>query len=189
MEGEWASEGDISWRDSDQQSHEIHSEHIYGAFICPLTKKIMRDPVSTENGLTFEREAIEKWFRECREKGRKPTCPLTFKVLRSADLSPSIALRNAIEEWTKRNEVIKIEIARRALSSGSPEADVLQSLDNIQFICKHGSRRHVILSAGLIPMIADMLKNISIRVRVKSLETLRIVAEEDDVNKVQGTRL
>ncbi|XP_078429503.1 U-box domain-containing protein 44-like [Wolffia australiana] len=164
--------------------HEIHLEPAYEAFICPLTGKVMRDPVTLENGHTFEREAIEKWFRECQEEGRKIICPLTRKQLHSVDLNPSIALRNTIEEWTKRNDAIMIEISRRSLSSSTPEPDVLQTFDYIQTLCqKKKAHKQAIRSAGLIPMIVDMLKNASSRVRLKSLETLRNIAEGDDDNK------
>ncbi|CAA6658513.1 unnamed protein product [Spirodela intermedia] len=162
----------------------MHLEPIYDSFVCPLTKKVMRDPVTLENGLTFEREAIEKWFKDCREKGRKPTCPSTLKELHSIDLNPSIALRNTIEEWTKRNEAAQIDIARRSLSSGSLEADVLQALDYIHLLCKRSkSHKQVVRHAGLIPMISEMLKSTSSKVRFRSLETLRIVAEGDADNK------
>ena len=34
----------------------------FDAFICPLTLEYMRDPVSTVDGHTYEREAIEEWL-------------------------------------------------------------------------------------------------------------------------------
>ncbi|KAK6939095.1 U-box domain [Dillenia turbinata] len=162
----------------------MHIEPIYDAFVCPLTKQVMRDPVNIENGHTFERGAIEKWFRECRESGRKPVCPLTLKELRSTDLNPSIALRNTIEEWSARNDSAQIDMARRSLTLGSSESDTLQALTYIDHICQKGrSNKHVIRNAELIPMIVDMLKSSSRKVRCKALETLRIVAEDDTDNK------
>ncbi|MCI46281.1 U-box domain-containing protein 44-like, partial [Trifolium medium] len=77
---------------------------------------------------TFEREAIEKWFKECRESGRKLVCPLTLRELKSAELNPSMALRNTIEEWTARNEAAQLDMARRSLNTGSPEKETLQAL-------------------------------------------------------------
>ncbi|CAL9044386.1 unnamed protein product [Musa banksii] len=172
------SRSDESYRDS------LHVEPIYDAFLCPLTKEVMRNPVTIENGQTFEREAIEKWFRECRDSGKRPTCPLTQKELKSTDLNPSIALRNTIEEWTKRNDSVQLDKACRILSPGSPEVDVLQALNHIAHICqKSRSNKHVVRNAKLIPMIAEMLKHGSTKVRIKALETLRIVAEGDDDNK------
>ncbi|KAL5720395.1 hypothetical protein ACHQM5_004672 [Ranunculus cassubicifolius] len=161
-----------------------HLEPIYDAFVCPLTKQVMRDPVTLENGQTYEREAIEKWFKECRDSGRKLVCPLTLKELKSMELNPSIALRNTIEEWTARNEAAQLDIARRSLTLSSSEREVLQALNYIQHLCqKSRANRHFVRNAELIPMIIDMLKNSSRRVRCKALDTLRIVAEEDEDNK------
>ncbi|KAH7523391.1 U-box domain-containing protein 44 [Ziziphus jujuba] len=171
---------------SDDSYHfeRLHIEPIYDAFVCPLTKLVMRDPVTLENGQTFERESIEKWFKECRESGRKLVCPLTLKELKSTDLKPSIALRNTIEEWTARNEAAQLDMARRSLNLSSSESDVLLALKYVQHICqKSRANKHIARSAGLIPMIVDMLKSSSRKVRCKVLETLRIVVEENDENK------
>uniref|UniRef100_A0A5B7BXY1 RING-type E3 ubiquitin transferase n=1 Tax=Davidia involucrata TaxID=16924 RepID=A0A5B7BXY1_DAVIN len=185
MAGSWDGSYDPgSQSDESYQFERLHIEPIYDAFICPLTKQVMRDPVTLENGQTFEREAIEKWFKECKESGRKLVCPLTLKELRSTDLNPSIALRNTIEEWDARNEAAQLDMARRSLTLGSAEVDILQALKFFQYLCqKSRSNKHVIRNAELIPMIIDMLKSSSRRVRCKALETLRIVAEEDSDNK------
>ncbi|XP_077246908.1 U-box domain-containing protein 44-like isoform X3 [Tasmannia lanceolata] len=162
----------------------LHIEPIYDSFVCPLTKQVMQDPVTIENGQSYEREAIEKWFKECKESGRKPICPLTLKELRSTDLNPSIAIRNTIEEWSARNEVAQLDIARKSLSPGSSENEILPALKYIQHICqKSRSNKHVVRNAELIPMIVDALKRSSSRVRCKALETLRILAEDDNDNK------
>ncbi|XVE94393.1 hypothetical protein REPUB_Repub02eG0004800 [Reevesia pubescens] len=185
MAGSWDGSYDPgSQSDESYQIERLHIEPIYDAFVCPLTKQVMRDPVTLENGQTFEREAIEKWFKECRESGRKLACPLTLKELKSTDLNPSIALRNTIEEWATRNEAAQLDMACRSLNMGSSENDVLLSLKFIQHICqKNRSNKHVVRNADLIPMIVDMLKSSSRKVRCKALETLQIVAEEDADNK------
>ncbi|KZV40848.1 hypothetical protein F511_29200 [Dorcoceras hygrometricum] len=171
---------------SDNSYHfeRLHIEPIYDSFICPLTKQVMRDPVTLENGQTFEREAIEKWFTECKTNGRRPVCPLTLRELRSTELNPSIALRNTIEEWNARNEAVQLDMARKSLSLSSPENDILHSLKYITHFCqKNGSNKLVIRNAELIPMIVNMVKSSSRQVRCKALETLRIVVEEDTDNK------
>ncbi|XVE69591.1 hypothetical protein DITRI_Ditri10aG0002900 [Diplodiscus trichospermus] len=185
MAGSWDGSYDPgSQSDDSYQLERLHIEPLYDAFICPLTKQVMRDPVTLENGQTFEREAIEKWFRECRESGRKLVCPLTLKELKTTDLNPSIALRNTIEEWTTRNEAAQLDIARRSLNMSSSENDVLLSLKFIQQICqKNRTNKHVVRNADLIPMIVEMLKSSSRKVRCKTLETLRVVVEEDADNK------
>ncbi|MCL7036820.1 hypothetical protein MKW94_017949 [Papaver nudicaule] len=181
-----------SWEsfDSGSQSEQsfhlerTHIEPIYDSFLCPLTKQVMRDPVTIENGRTFEREAIEKWFRELRESGRRLVCPLTQKELKNTDLNPSIALRNTIEEWMARNEAAQREVAHRCLSLDCSEHEILQALKYIQNICLQSrSNKHAIRNAELIPKVVDMLKSSSRRVRSATLETLQIVAEEDEDNK------
>ncbi|XP_020113489.1 U-box domain-containing protein 44-like [Ananas comosus] len=161
---------------------EIYQEKVYDAFVCPLTKQIMRDPVTIETGYTFDREAILKWFRECQNNGRKLACPLTRKELRSTDLNPSIALRNAIDEWTQRNEAKELDKAHRLLlSSASSEQDALRALEFVVNVSWKRSR--AVYNGGLIPTISGLLKSGSITLRSKALEVLRIVAEENNENK------
>lgn len=176
---------DSSTHSTDSYHETIHIEPLYEAFLCPLTRKIMHNPVTLETGQTFERVAIEKWLRECIVNGKSPTCPVTRKVLVSTELNPSIALRNTIEEWTQRNEAARLDVARKSLYVGSSEADALQALDYVIDIC-HMNRAHknFVRIGELIPSIADMLKSTSRRVRLKALETHRILAEEDADNKV-----
>ncbi len=63
------------------------------SFLCPITLKVMRDPVNTKYGHLFERSAIEDWI------AKKGTCPLTGLPLTKADLFPAISVRNAIQEY------------------------------------------------------------------------------------------
>ncbi|XP_057974467.1 U-box domain-containing protein 44 [Malania oleifera] len=183
MAGSWDESYDSgSQSDDSYQFERIRIEPIYDAFVCPLTKQVMREPVTLENGQTFEREAIEKWFKECKESGRKLVCPLTLRELKSTDLNASIALRNTIEEWTARNEGAQLDMARRSLSSGSSENDILHALKYVQHVCRTTqSNKHVF--HDMIPMIVDTLKSSSRKVRCKALETLRIVVAEDSDNK------
>lgn len=185
MAASWDGSSDPGSQSDDSFLERLHIEPLYDAFVCPLTKQVMRDPVTLENGQTFEREAIEKWFKECRESGRRLLCPLTLQELRSTELNPSMALRNTIEEWTARNEVAQLDMAHRSLNMGSPENETLQALKYVQHICRRSrSNKHTVRNAGLIPMIVDMLKSSSRKVRCRALETLRVVVEEDDENKV-----
>ena len=65
---------------------EIPSTFVDSAF----SMDIMRDPVSTPQGHTFEREAISEWVRV------KGTCPLTREALSLGDLTPNRALRYVV---------------------------------------------------------------------------------------------
>ncbi|KAI9200956.1 hypothetical protein LWI28_015688 [Acer negundo] len=185
MAGSWDGGYDSGSQSDESYNFErLHVEPIYDAFVCPLTKQVMHDPVTLENGQTFEREAIEKWFKECKESGRKLVCPLTQKEVKSAYLNPSIALRNTIEEWSARNEAAQLDLARRSLNLGSPESDVMRALKYIQYSYRTSrSNKHILHNTEMVPKIVDMLKSSSRKVRCKALETLRIVVEEDSDNK------
>ncbi|KAK3232016.1 hypothetical protein Dsin_003897 [Dipteronia sinensis] len=185
MAGSWDGGYDSGSQSDESCNFErLHVEPIYDAFVCPLTKQVMHDPVTLENGQTFEREAIEKWFKECKESGRKLVCPLTQKEVKNAYLNPSIALRNTIEEWSARNEAAQLDLARRSLNLGSSESDVMRALKYIQYSYRTSrSNKHILHNTEMVPKIVDMLKSSSRKVRCKALEALRIVVEEDSDNK------
>ena len=63
-------------------------------FLCPITREIMIDPVSDNEGISYEREEIEEWLRR-----GNTTSPSTRQPLQLSDLRPNIALRKLIEEW------------------------------------------------------------------------------------------
>ncbi|XP_037433528.1 U-box domain-containing protein 44-like [Triticum dicoccoides] len=168
----------------DSSTDSLRVEPIYESFLCPLTKQIMRDPVTLESGATFEREAILKWFQESDSSGRSLICPITRKELSSTELNPSIALRNTIDEWMHRNEAAKLDVARKSLTSENSEHDTLQALEYVVEICQRSrSSRHVVRKLGLISLISELLKNSSTKVRQKSLESLCFVAKDDNDNK------
>jgi hypothetical protein len=172
----------MAHEDFEDQSNESYQEPAFEAFMCPLTRQVMHDPVTIETGQTFEREAIQKWFRECRDNGRKPTCPLTQKELGSTEISPSIALRNVIDEWRTRNEEKELEKACDSLKS--EDDDTLRALVFISHMCQRSAaKKNLVRKQGIIPTIADMLKSSSRRLRLKSLELLRVVVEGNDDNK------
>ena len=63
------------------------------SFFCPITTSLLKDPVFTCDGQTYERVAIEAWLE------RHDTSPATGARLPNKTLTPNISLRNAIEEW------------------------------------------------------------------------------------------
>lgn len=71
--------------------------------ICPITGQLMKNPVITENGQTYEKEAIEEWFT------RKKTDPLTGMKI-NTHLIPNFLLRKICDEY--REKTLKgVEIA------------------------------------------------------------------------------
>ncbi|CAN8234444.1 unnamed protein product [Cochlearia groenlandica] len=179
MEGSWdGSQSDNS------SSFEPGIDNIYEAFICPLTKQVMHNPVTLENGQTFEREAIENWFKECTQKGKPVSCPVTSQELTVTELSPSLALRDTIEEWRARNDCLKLDIARQSLYLGNAESNILLAFKNVREICRNIRLiKHRVRNPQLVRLVADMLKSSSHEVRYKALQTLEVVVEGDEESK------
>ena len=68
------------------------------AFVCPLTHKLFLDPVFTCDGITYDRKAIEEWFRQ----GNKSS-PVTGDLLEHTDLVPNLAIRRAVDQYLALN--------------------------------------------------------------------------------------
>ncbi|KAL7549865.1 hypothetical protein ACHAWF_013123 [Thalassiosira exigua] len=75
-------------------------------FFCPLTNKLMKDPVRDPDGNVYEREAIERWLRV------QSSSPVTNGRLNLDMLRPDKELKRAIYKAT--GEFVSISAARLA---------------------------------------------------------------------------
>jgi hypothetical protein len=93
------------------------AEQPLPAFFCPISCEIMRDPVSSADGHTYERALIVDWFQH------HDTSPKTGAVLGDKKLSPNIALRQAIEEWEEQHGMhvkrASIQLLEPPMASGT----------------------------------------------------------------------
>ena len=67
--------------------------------VCPITYSIMTDPVVAADGHTYERSAIEEYFRTAREVGEAIKSPLTREPLHHLNLTTTILVRRLCREW------------------------------------------------------------------------------------------
>ncbi|KVI08314.1 E3 ubiquitin-protein ligase PUB23-like [Cynara cardunculus var. scolymus] len=74
-------------------------------FVCPISLEIMKDPVTLSTGITYDRDAIEKWLYT----SKNGTCPLTKQVLTDVELTPNHTLRRLIQSWCTINAPFGIE--------------------------------------------------------------------------------
>ncbi|CAF1261544.1 unnamed protein product [Rotaria sp. Silwood1] len=65
--------------------------------ICPITLELFNDPVTGEDGNTYEREAITQWIIQC------GTSPITKKPLNINRLTPNCAVKDAVETFKQQN--------------------------------------------------------------------------------------
>lgn len=84
---------------SPSASNEINIPHEY---ICPTTQEIMKNPLMSRYGQTYERDAILTWISK-----HNNLCPLTRQVLLVSDLIRHGALKSRIEVWKKQNGMIE----------------------------------------------------------------------------------
>lgn len=99
------------------------------AFMCPITKEVLQDPVLTVDGHVYERDAIEQWFRWNR------TSPMTGCHLQATGVLPEEPLRRAVEEFLEWHSEAAGEDARRAAATGAAtesEACILEKLQGEQ---------------------------------------------------------
>ena len=64
-------------------------------YCCPISHEVMVDPVILEDGQSYDRKSITKWFSE----RQPPTSPKTGVVLTSTNLIPNVNLRQVIQNW------------------------------------------------------------------------------------------
>lgn len=68
-------------------------------FICPLTLELMRDPVVSRYGHSYERDAILRWLA----KGHAE-CPLSRRPMGLKDLVSNHRLKAQIRRWQLENQ-------------------------------------------------------------------------------------
>lgn len=75
---------------------EVEEARVPKEYMCPISKVIMEDPHTAEDGNTYEKKAIKDWF------AKKVQSPLTHKNLQSAKLVPNLILRSIIQDYKER---------------------------------------------------------------------------------------
>ncbi|KAL0807240.1 PREDICTED: putative U-box domain-containing protein 42 isoform X1 [Brassica oleracea var. oleracea] len=153
-------------------------EPPYQAFICPLTKEVMEDPVTTETGVTCERQAVTEWFDKFGDSD-EISCPVTGQKL-TTGLSPNLVLKTIIGEWKVRNEAARIKVAHAALSLGGSESMVIDALRDLQMTCEGKEYNKLkVREAGIIQLLDRYLSYRSKDVRYELLQLLKTLADED----------
>ncbi|KAF0984373.1 hypothetical protein FDP41_007550 [Naegleria fowleri] len=82
---------------------------------CPITRRIMSDPVVTALGDTFEREAIEEWLRN------RDTNPTTGEPLPNKQLSFNKTVKQMIDVFLENHPEYQLNLEERYVSHGMTE--------------------------------------------------------------------
>ena len=109
----------------------VHSESDeVEEFRCPISSRLMYDPVVIASGQTFERMWIQRWFDEGND-----TCPKTKIKLAHLSWTPNTSLKDLISKWCMRYGVtvtdptMKPEVLHTWESSSVSSASTGRSMD------------------------------------------------------------
>ena len=76
-----------------------HIDDIPLEFVCPITADIMLFPVVAMDGHTYEKRAIEDWYKQNR------TSPVTREAI-NPSLIPNHSMRSQIASWLDRQKIV-----------------------------------------------------------------------------------
>ncbi|KAJ8574407.1 hypothetical protein K7X08_026212 [Anisodus acutangulus] len=141
--------------------------------------QLMRDPVTTSTGITYDRENIEKWLI----KYKNITCPVTKQELTlTTDLTPNHTLHRLIQSWcimnsshgveripTPKPQVTKshvLKLLKEAMESPQMQLSCLMKLRSIAHASE--SNKKCLESCGVV----DFLASIIMKKEVASVEDL-----------------
>lgn len=153
--------------------------HPLNSFICPISGKVMDDPVSLCTGTTCERAAVESWF----DNGNR-TDPETGEMLEDTSLRSNLPLRQSIEEWRELNYCLKIRVCKAKLLSDS-DSSMEEALSLMQDLMGENSiNKDWISVGGLTDIIISVLgSSHNKEVKKKILITLKDIVEGHTRNK------
>ncbi|KAF4740091.1 hypothetical protein FOZ63_002188, partial [Perkinsus olseni] len=80
---------------------------LLDGMLCPISQLIMRDPVCTVDGHSYERSAIEAWFRNQEAAGLRYSSPMTGEALPTATLIPNITLKRVIDDFLDKTPEVE----------------------------------------------------------------------------------
>eukprot|EP00614_Pseudopedinella_elastica_P033188 CAMPEP_0172639552 /NCGR_PEP_ID=MMETSP1068-20121228/218990_1 /TAXON_ID=35684 /ORGANISM="Pseudopedinella elastica, Strain CCMP716" /LENGTH=456 /DNA_ID=CAMNT_0013452731 /DNA_START=148 /DNA_END=1518 /DNA_ORIENTATION=- len=139
----------------------------------------MKDPVTTADGNSYERAAIERWF----ESGRV-TSPLTNEMLSSSGVLPNLTLKRAIEEYMRKHGCVRSSVAELDWASDAEASKTLssppstQSTTGLDMACTC-----LIAEAGL-----QAYRNTLVQLGARTINDLELFTE-DDLRTVIGMNL
>lgn len=92
-----ADKGFLEKQQQNETIKKLFKNQIPKEFLCPITYEIFVDPVMTEDGVTYERSAIEQWLED------HTTSPLTNQELKSKNLIPNLSIKKLIAEMYQQS--------------------------------------------------------------------------------------
>ncbi|XP_061353670.1 E3 ubiquitin-protein ligase PUB23-like [Gastrolobium bilobum] len=169
-------------------------------FVCPISLQIMKDPVTTIAGITYDRESIEHWLLTAKDC----VCPVSKQPLQrnSEFLTPNHTLRRLIQAWCSSNAVNgvdQIPTPKSPLEKTHVEKLVkdleiprffLMSLEKLHDLATESERnRRCMASSGvakaMVHLITKSFKQGNTTSLEESLRILRLLCSSDMVDNMK----
>ncbi|VAI85732.1 unnamed protein product [Triticum turgidum subsp. durum] len=116
---------------------------------CPISMKLMHDPVIIASGQTCERENIERWF----SKGYD-TCPRTQVKLENFTITPNTCMQAVIYNWCKEQKLectyLPEQFHNYSLSSLHDISAPLIADKNFDYMVEHSGSSVALCSASYL---------------------------------------
>lgn len=163
--------------ESESAAHE--DQQPFSSFRCPLSNKVMTDPVAILCGHSFERSAIQEYFG----KGDNNKCPNCGCELEAMDLTPNLLLRSSIDEWKHRDLDSRFQAAVLGIKSGdhSTQNKALEEMPHFMQMPKYSLR---LAEQGLTLSFVEILKDTRFHAAT-ALKCLFYLAKYDDHQKAR----
>eukprot|EP01035_Chromulina_nebulosa_P021988 gene21988-28463_t len=84
-------------RNNDNSDDEDDNRNAPLHLICPISHRLLVDPVSTIYGNTYSREHIERWFQT------HDTDPMNNERVPTKYLVPNRAIQDALDDYNKQH--------------------------------------------------------------------------------------
>jgi hypothetical protein len=136
---------------------------IPNEFICPITLEIMKRPMASRHGHSFERDAILQWIQS-----GNGYCPLTRSVLTLKDIVPYHSLKLKINQWILQNNI---------------ETKQHRTTRSTQSLCCLNSAESLFLKPSKTLFVSDRLQPSSQQHLVHPIHTSATLMELDDVQQ------
>ena len=185
--------------EEEAEEEESEEETIPNECFCPITQEIMEDPVIAQDGHTYERAAIQRWF----DIGRR-TSPKTGARLLSIELLPNYTMRSLIQDLKAqvpvlarhtldmqniaaaiklREEEIQEQLALKGTLFNQEHERVLELEQQVAEIQQHTSRISL-HSHSLHQQRTSVLADIRQHKQPRSLEEIRAIIFEIAKNTI-----
>ncbi|KAJ9166077.1 hypothetical protein P3X46_020875 [Hevea brasiliensis] len=135
-------------------------------FKCPISMRLMYDPVIIDSGKTYERVWIEKWFGEGND-----TCPVTNIKLDNLYLTANVVMKGLISKWCSDHginisepcaQTIPASVSSKKLLSLTSIASIGSSVNDLRLQVSNVSLRSTDTNCGADLVDDDNNANFSV---------------------------